>query len=97
MKALPLSSTTTTTIATKRQGKQMTAAVTGAQIDRLRVFVAKQALETYIRFDGKMELTRGGAATAVEIASDITGKRYKRSMAGKREALADLEEILAMS
>lgn len=75
----------------------MTAVVEGAQIERLRAFVAKQALETYIRFDGRMELTRGGAATAVAIASDLTGKRYKRSMAGKREALTDLEAILAES
>jgi hypothetical protein len=73
----------------------MTAVVTGAQINLLQVFVAKQALETYIRFDGKMELTRGGAQSALRILSGITGNTYKRGMAGKHEALADAEAILA--
>jgi hypothetical protein len=57
--------------------------------------VAKQALETYIKFDGKFEITRGGARMAIDnVISPITGKRYKRSMSGKREALADCYELL---
>ena len=73
----------------------MSAVVTGAGIERLRVIAAKQALETYIRFDGQMELTRGGSRNALLILSEITGKRYARGMAGKREALADAEALLA--
>jgi hypothetical protein len=63
-------------------------------IPRLTVFVAKQALEMYIRCEGKMELTRGGSRRAVEIAAALTGKTYKRSMNGKREALEDLIWLL---
>lgn len=64
-------------------------------IDRLRLIVAKQALETYIKFDGRMEITRGGARMAIEnVIAPITGKKYKRSMNGKRDALADCYELL---
>lgn len=71
------------------------AVVTGEGIHRLRVFTAKQALEMYLRTDGRMELTRGGTRIALEIVAEITGKDYKRGKAGKREALADAEAILA--
>jgi|SanBayMetagenome_1026888.scaffolds.fasta_scaffold124317_2 hypothetical protein len=71
-----------------------TAVVEGAGIERLRVFVAMQALQTYIRTDGRMELTRGGTQTALRIVAEYTGKTYKRSMAGKREALADVRALL---
>lgn len=71
------------------------AVVTGEGIERLRVFTAKQALAINIRTDGRMELTRGGTKAALGIIADITGKTYKRGMAGKREALADAEAILA--
>ena len=73
----------------------MTAVVTGEGIMRLRVFTAKQALAMYVRTDGQMELTRGGSKAALGIIAGITGKTYKRGMAGKREALADAESILA--
>lgn len=73
----------------------MTAVVTGEGIARLRVFTAKQALATYVRTDGAMELTRGGARMALAIISEITGKTYRRGMAGKEEALRDAEAILA--
>lgn len=69
--------------------------VTGEGIERLRVFTAKQALEIYIRTDGAMQLTRGATQAALSIISEYTGKTYKRSMAGKREALADAEALLA--
>ena len=67
---------------------------TGAGISHIQLFVAKQALEIYIRTDGRMELTRGGVRSALRIISEITGKTYKRSMAGKHEALADCEALL---
>lgn len=69
--------------------------VTGAGIERLRVFMAKQALETYIRTNGSMEITRGGTQAALRIISEATGKTYKRSMAGKQEALRDVEAMLS--
>jgi len=72
-----------------------TVVITGEGIERLRVFTAKQALAMYLRTDGRMELTRGGTQAALGIIADITGKTYKRSKAGKREALADAEAILA--
>lgn len=56
----------------------------------IQLFVARQALDVYLKYGGKMELTRGGAARAVQIASGLTGKHYKRSMAGKTEARDDL-------
>lgn len=66
-------------------------------IDRLRLIVAKQALETYIKFDGKFEITRGGARMAINnVIAPITGKKYKRSMNGKRDALADCYQLLMM-
>ena len=69
--------------------------VTGAGVERLRVFCAKQALEIHIRTNGRMEATRGGTQAALRIVSEYTGKTYKRSMNGKREALADVEALLA--
>ncbi len=73
----------------------MNAVTTEAGISHIQLFVAKQALETYIRFDGKMQLTRNGAQLAIQnVIAPITGKTYKRSMAGKREALADCTALL---
>lgn len=71
------------------------AVITGAGIERLRVFCAKQALEIYISSEGQMEVTRGGTQTALRIVAGYTGKTYKRSMAGKHEALADAEDLLS--
>ena len=64
-------------------------------IVRLRLITAKSALSIYIKYEGKMELTRGGAQAAiVNVIEPLTGKKYKRSMNGKREALLDCEELL---
>jgi hypothetical protein len=67
---------------------------TEAGINHIRLFVSKQALEIYIKYEGKMELTRNGSRNAVAIIEEATGKTYKRSMKGKREALADARELL---
>lgn len=65
-------------------------------IDRLRLITAKSALSIYIKYEGRMELTRGGAVAAIRnVIEPMTGKTYKRSMNGKREALADCEALLA--
>lgn len=72
----------------------MTTVITGANVLRMRLFCAKQALDIYVRTDGKMEATRNGTRSAVRIVEGYTGKTYKRSMAGKREALADAEALL---
>jgi hypothetical protein len=66
----------------------------GEIMNNIRLFVAKQALEVYIKYDGEMQLTRNGAQNAVLIVSEMTGKTYKRSMAGKHEALADCLVLL---
>ena len=72
----------------------MTTVGTGAGIERMRVFLAKQALDIYTRTDGQMEATRNGTRSAIRIIEGYTGKTYKRSMAGKREALADAIALL---
>lgn len=82
---------------TDRQGHDMTdtaVVVTGAGIERIRVFLAKQALDIHIRTNGEMQATRNGTRNALAIVSGYTGKTYKRSMAGKREALADALALL---
>lgn len=65
-------------------------------IARLRLITAHRALDTYIKSNGAIELTRGGAAAAIRnVIAPITGKTYKRSMKGKREALEDCLALIA--
>lgn len=65
-------------------------------IERLRLITAKSALEVYIKSGGAFQVTRNGAQMAIaNVIEPITGKQYKRSMNGKREALGDCEMILA--
>lgn len=67
----------------------------GLAIERLRLITAAQALSIYIRTDGRMELTRGGANLAIKnVIAPITGKKYRRSMNGKQEALEDCEALI---
>ena len=64
-------------------------------IHRLRLIAAKSALIIYIKYEGKMELTRNGARNAIKnVIEPLTGKTYKRSMKGKNEALDDCLELL---
>lgn len=59
-------------------------------ITRLRLITAASALKVYIRTEGKMQLTANGAALAIRnVIEPLTGKKYKRSMNGKQEALDD--------
>ena len=64
-------------------------------IERMRLIMARSALRTYIKSGGKWQVTRNGAQLAIaNVIEPITGKKYKRSMKGKHEALADCEMIL---
>jgi len=64
-------------------------------MERLRLISAKSALSIYIKHNGKMQLTRNGAQLAiVNVIEPLTGKKYKRSMNGKKEALADCEALI---
>ena len=68
----------------------------GLAIERIRLLTAKSALDIYIKYEGKMQLTRNGAQNAiVNVIEPLTGKKYKRSMKGKQEALDDCIELLA--
>lgn len=65
-------------------------------IHRLRLIAAKSALGIYIKTEGRMEMTRGGAQMSIEnVIAPLTGKKYKRSMNGKREALEDCLTLLS--
>lgn len=64
-------------------------------MERLRLITARSALNFYIKYNGKMQLTRNGAQLAIKnVIEPLTGKTYKRSMKGKQEALADCEALL---
>lgn len=66
-------------------------------INRLQLLTAISALRIYIRTEGAMQLTANGAVLAIRnVIEPITGKKYKRSMNGKREALADAEYLLGV-
>ncbi len=64
-------------------------------VNRFSLICAEQALTVYIRSDGKFQVTANGAQKAIaNVIAPITGKSYKRSMNGKREALADCIAII---
>lgn len=64
-------------------------------IMRLSLLTAKSALDIYIKSEGKWQLTRNGAQLAIQnVLEPLTGKVYKRSMNGKREALQDCIDII---
>lgn len=64
-------------------------------MERLRLIAARSALSMYIKYNGKMQLTRNGAQLAIKnVIEPLTGKTYKRSMKGKQEALDDCEYLL---
>jgi hypothetical protein len=53
-------------------------------------------LRVYIKWNGEMQMTRNGAQNAIKrVIEPLTGKTYKRSMNGKKEALADAEYLVA--
>ena len=65
-------------------------------MERLRLITSRSALQIHLKYDGRMELTRGGAQMAIKnVIEPLTGKTYKRSKNGKAEALNDCIELLA--
>jgi hypothetical protein len=65
-------------------------------IERLRLLNAIACLRVYIKWNGEMQMTRNGAQNSIKnVIEPLTGKSYKRSMNGKKEALADAESLLA--
>lgn len=67
----------------------------GLAIERLRLISAKHALRIYIESNGAFQLTRNGAHLAIKnVIEPLTGKKYKRSMDGKREAYSDCVDML---
>lgn len=66
-------------------------------MQRIRLITAKSALTIYIKYEGKMELTRNGARNSIQnVIEPLTGKTYKRSMKGKQEALDDCIQLLSV-
>ena len=65
-------------------------------IERISLLSAISCLRVYIKWNGEMQMTRNGAQRAIKnVIEPLTGKTYKRSMNGKKEALADAEYLLA--
>lgn len=68
----------------------------GLAIHRLRLITAKSAIEIWLKYNGGMELTRGGCQKAIKnVIEPLTGITYKRSRNGKEAALADCKALLA--
>lgn len=68
--------------------------MTGASINRYQLLVAIQGLETHVRTNGRMRLSRFATPKrCMEIISEHTGKKYKRTDAGK--AAEDGRALLA--
>ena len=64
-------------------------------ITRIRLITARSALRTYIRSEGKWQVTANGAQLAIKnVIEPLTGKKYKRSMAGKVAALVDCDDLI---
>lgn len=73
----------------------------GMAMDRLRLITARSALQTYIKWEGRMQLTRDGHRAAVlNVIEPLSGKQFstrtgKVTMKSCREALAECEAMLA--
>ena len=66
-----------------------------AAVIRYSLISARMALRTYIRSEGKFQVTHNGAQNAIKnLIEPMTGKKYKRSMAGKVEALVDCDDLI---
>lgn len=73
----------------------------GTAIDRLRLISARSALQIYLKYGGRMQLTRDGHRLAViNVIEPLSGKRFttasgKVTMKSCREALAECERMIA--
>ena len=64
-------------------------------ITRIRLITARSALRTYIKSEGKWQVTANGAQLAIKnVIEPLTGNSYKRSMKGKQAALEDCEALI---
>lgn len=72
----------------------------GMGITRLRLISAKQALEVYLKYDGRMQLTRDGhRLSVINVIEPLSGKRFttpsgKVTKASCRKALAECIKML---
>jgi hypothetical protein len=58
--------------------------ITGKDIEKFRLLMAIQGLETHVRTNGRMRLSRVATPKrCMEIVSEFTRKKYKRSDAKK--------------
>lgn len=65
-------------------------------MNRIRLLTAASALKVYIKSGGRFQVTSNGVQLAIKnVIEPLTGKTYKRSMNGKREALADCLALIA--
>lgn len=65
--------------------------ITGDSINTYRVLLLRSGLGLYIKSEGRIIPTRGmGLKAMLKLATAITGKAYKTSMAQAVLALADL-------
>lgn len=64
------------------------------QVAFVRLCTCILAIETHIKFNGRMMLTRTATpATLRAIATEYTGRHYPRSRRGLELALADLKKV----
>lgn len=64
------------------------------EIERYRNIILRQAIETHLKFNGRLKLTRTATPTRLRtLASQVTGNKYPRSRQGMESALADLRKL----
>ena len=72
----------------------MSQVITGSAVLGFRGLMVKSSISLYLKTG--MKPTRGvGPTQMVAIASEFTGKAYKRGRKGLEQALADLEALFA--
>jgi hypothetical protein len=70
---------------------------TPKQIDTFRLICLKSSLDSSVRTDGKLLASRTLTPTRMrELATEYTGVRYVRGMAGVKDALRDIAELVRL-
>jgi hypothetical protein len=73
----------------------------GIAMNRARIITARSALEVYLKYDGRMQLTRNGHKAAIwNVIEPLSGKSFttptgKITKSGCRKALEECERLLA--
>ena len=76
----------------------MATVITGQGINLLRAFVCLQGIETHIKFNGALRLSRNATpANLRAIASEYTGVAYPKSRKGLERAGRELREWYGMA